>query len=97
MLWAAQTPLNSREIGLVLNHLKASKLSPTKDAEGQDTLEIPLDHASVHLVMSLLYSLEPFGVPGIDVDQFADADEQGKVSIRFTLIIIRLIYSTSIV
>uniref|UniRef100_A0A5K3FVW7 Mediator of RNA polymerase II transcription subunit 5 n=1 Tax=Mesocestoides corti TaxID=53468 RepID=A0A5K3FVW7_MESCO len=75
MLWAAQTPLSSQEMSLVLKHLISSTLTPEKGGE-KEAVSMPLNHGSIHLIMALLFSLEPFGTPGINVDQYADADEQ---------------------
>ena len=78
MLWAAQTPLTANEMGLVLTHLVGSKSSLINSGSSiEEEVSLPLDHGSIHLLMALLFSLEPFGTPGITVDQYAEADEQG--------------------
>lgn len=78
MLWGAQTPLSSSEMDQVLSHLIGSKSSVINSSATTDVeVSLPLDHASIHLLMALLFSLEPFGTPGVTVDQYSDADEQG--------------------
>ena len=74
MLWAAQTPLSSSEIDQVLHHLVATKSSMDESDPK------PLDHADIHLLMTLLFSLEPFGVPGATIDQYSDIDEKGLLT-----------------
>lgn len=80
LLWSAQRPLSSKEMNQVLSHLVTFRLIPPKrDGEPLDMPALPLDHASIHLVMAVLYSLEPFKTPGIDIDQVSEANDEGNI------------------
>lgn len=84
LLWSVQTPLNFASIKLVHDYLVKSlrnqQISLVNSEEEKTMCSLKqLDHASAHLVVALLYSFEPFSCPGIEIDQLADADNQGKL------------------
>lgn len=79
MLWAAQTPFSSEEFNQLLTHLVDFQMGVGEARKCSDDETAPLDHGSIHLLMALLCSLEPFGTPGVTVDQYSDADEQGSI------------------
>ncbi|KAL7064958.1 hypothetical protein AAHC03_04909 [Spirometra sp. Aus1] len=84
LLIAAQTPLDFVSTKLVLSHLTSVLTKQyANNAENHQMTQVSrlqsspyLDHADVHLVFALLYCFEPFGYPGVEVDQLSDATEQ---------------------
>ncbi|VDL95348.1 unnamed protein product [Schistocephalus solidus] len=85
LLLAAQTPLDFASTKLILNHLTSvlTNLCAVSNPENRHATQVfqlrsspPLDHASVHLVFALLYCFEPFGDPGVEIDQLSDATEE---------------------
>ncbi|KAM3173234.1 hypothetical protein ACTXT7_012909 [Hymenolepis weldensis] len=76
MLWAAQTPFSSEEFNQLLTHLVDFQMGVGEARKCPDDETAPLDHGSIHLLMALLCSLEPFSTPAVTVDQYSDADEQ---------------------
>ncbi|VDO06336.1 unnamed protein product [Rodentolepis nana] len=76
MLWAAQTPFSAQEFSQILTHLVDFQRDVAEARKNPEDESAPLDHGSIHLLVSLLCSLEPFGTPGIIVDQYSDLNEQ---------------------
>uniref|UniRef100_A0A0X3Q2Y9 Nuclear pore complex protein Nup205 n=1 Tax=Schistocephalus solidus TaxID=70667 RepID=A0A0X3Q2Y9_SCHSO len=105
LLLAAQTPLDFASTKLILNHLTSvlTNLCAVSNPENRHATQVfqlrsspPLDHASVHLVFALLYCFEPFGDPGVEIDQLSDATEEDLkhplfVDARYVAMITRLL------
>lgn len=85
LLWSCQSALSASEFRLVLDcvlHSKVSNENTENQAEQESSVKVPhpISHSRAHLLMSLLYTLDPFPLLATSPEQLSELSEEGECS-----------------